>query len=222
MLFDLDGTLLDTAPDLVNALNALLATKNRDPLPYELVRNHVSQGSAAMTRIGFPEVKQSSEFDALRQELLQHYAESICVDTVLFAEIEELLANIEEQQVPWGIVTNKPGWLTDPLLDALKLSQRAACVVSGDTLPQRKPHPDPLLHACKLIGNSPDCSIYIGDDPRDIHAGNAAGMYTCVARYGYIEPGMEVDAWGADFTIASPKELTQYIQFAKHIHNVGT
>ena len=222
VFFDLDGTLLDTAPDLVNALNALLATNNRNPLPFDQVRNHVSQGSAALTRIGFPEVKQDSEFEPLRQQLLQYYADSICVDTAPFAEIEELLACIEEQQVPWGIITNKPAWLTDPLLDSLDLTRRAACVVSGDTLPQRKPEPEPLLHACELIGAAPSHSIYIGDDPRDIHAGNAAGMYTCVARYGYIEPGAEVDRWGADFTIRSPKELTRFIQLAKHIHNMAT
>ncbi len=222
VFFDLDGTLLDTAPDLVNALNALLTANNRNPLPFEQVRNHVSQGSAALTRIGFPEVTQDSEFEPLRQELLRYYADSICVDTALFAETEELLKHIEAQKIPWGIITNKPAWLTDPLLDVLDLTHRAACVVSGDTLPQRKPEPEPLLHACELIGASPAHSIYIGDDPRDIHAGNAAGMYTCVARYGYIQPGAEVDRWGADFTIASPKELTQYIQLAKHIHNVGT
>lgn len=222
VFFDLDGTLLDTAPDLASALNALRQSKNRNPLPFDLVRNHVSQGSVALTRLGFPEIIQETEFEPLRQELLQYYADSICVDTTLFAEMEELLVTIEEQQVPWGIITNKPAWLTDPLLEALDLVPRAACVVSGDTLPQRKPHPDPLLHACELIGVSPAHSIYIGDDPRDIHAGNAAGMYTCVARYGYIESDAEVDRWGADFSIASPKELTRYIQFAKHIHNLGT
>lgn len=222
VLFDLDGTLLDTAPDLVNALNTLLAANNRDPLPFDQVRNYVSQGSVAITRLGFPEIKHESEFEALRKEFLQHYANSICIDTSLFAEMDELLTTIEQQQVPWGIVTNKPAWLTDPLLETLGLSKRAACIVSGDSLPQRKPLPDPLLHACKLINVLPTDSVYIGDDPRDIHAGNAAGMYTCVARYGYIEPGMEVDRWGADFAIASPKELTQYIHLGKHINNVGT
>ena len=222
VFFDLDGTLLDTAPDLIDALNVLLLAYDRDPLPYEQVRNHVSQGSVALTRIGFPEVELETEFEPLRQQLLKIYADSICINTSLFSEMEELLNIIEEQKVPWGVVTNKPGWLTNPLLDSLDLSRRAACIVSGDTLPQRKPHPDPLLHACKMINVSPIHSIYIGDDPRDIHAGNAAGMYTCVARYGYIEPGTEVDRWGADFTIESPKELTQFIRLAKHIHNVGT
>lgn len=222
VLFDLDGTLLDTAPDLLNALNTLLAKKKRPSLSLEKVRNYVSQGSVALTRLGFPEVKDEEKFNALRLELLDLYAESICVDTKLFSHMEDLLLNIEAQGVPWGVVTNKPDWLTQPLLKKLALHKRAACVVSGDSLPQRKPLPEPLLHACELIRASPTYSLYVGDDPRDIYAGNAAGMYTCVARYGYIQPGAEVDRWGADFTIASPKELTQYIQLAKHIHNVGT
>ena len=222
VLFDLDGTLLDTAPDLTNALNSLLIANHKQPLALSQVRNYVSQGSVALTRLGFPEITETSTFEDLRQQLLQAYAQAICVDTKLFEQMEELLLVIEQQQVPWGIVTNKPDWLTQPLLDALALSERAACIVSGDSLPQRKPLPEPLLYACELIGTSPTYSLYVGDDPRDIHAGNAAGMYTCVARYGYIDPGMEVDRWGADFTIASPNELTQYIQLTKHIDDVGT
>lgn len=222
VLFDLDGTLLDTAPDLTNALNSLLQTNNKPALALSQVRNYVSQGSVALTRLGFPEITDAAEFEELRQQLLQAYAQAICVDTKLFEQMEELLLAIEQQQVPWGIVTNKPDWLTQPLLEALDLTKRTACVVSGDSLPQRKPLPEPLLHACNLIGTSPTYSLYIGDDPRDIHAGNAAGMYTCVACYGYIDPGMEVDRWGADFTIRSPNELTQYIQLTKHINDVGT
>ena len=222
VLFDLDGTLLDTAPDLVNALNALLANKDKPPLAFEQVRNYVSQGSVALTRLGFPEVKDESSFNALRKELLDLYAQSICIDTKFFDQMEDLLIEIEKQNVPWGVVTNKPGWLTLPLLQALSLTERAACIVSGDSVSQRKPLPDPLLHACKLMSVSPTYSIYVGDDPRDIYAGNAAGMYTCVAGYGYIDPVMEIDRWGADFTIASPNELMQHIQLTKDINDVGT
>lgn len=222
VLFDLDGTLLDTAPDLVNALNALLVKKGKSPLALEQVRNYVSQGSVALTRLGFPEAKDEATFNALRLELLDLYSQSICVDTKFFDHMEDLLVTIESQNVPWGVVTNKPDWLTQPLLQTLSLTERAACIVSGDSVPQNKPFPDPLLHACKLMGVSPIYSIYVGDDPRDVYAGNAAGMYTCVARYGYIDPVMEVDRWGADFTIASPIELMQYIQLTKNIDDVGT
>ncbi len=222
VLFDLDGTLLDTAPDLAKALNELLTLNSKPPLPYKQIRNIVSQGSVALTRLGFPEVTEGSAFEKLRLKLLDCYAESICVETTLFDEMEKLLTTIEKEEVPWGVVTNKPGWLTQPLLQKLSLLDRAACVVSGDTISHRKPHPDPLLHACKQLEVSPNYSMYIGDDPRDIYAGNAAGMYTCVASYGYIEPGLEVDRWGADFSIASPIELFKYIQLTKQIDDVGT
>ena len=222
VLFDLDGTLLDTAPDLASALNALLTKNKKSPLPFEEIRKTVSQGGAALTRLGFPEVTDETAFENLRQDLLRIYAESICIDSGLFEEMEDLLNTIENEQVPWGIVTNKPGWLTTPLLQQLDLLDRAACVVSGDTLPHRKPLPDPLLHACKQLGLSPTYTLYIGDDPRDIYAGNAAGMYTCVASYGYIEPSLEIDRWGADFAIASPGELIKFIQLTKNINDVGT
>lgn len=217
VLFDLDGTLLDTAPDLTLALNQLLASKNKPPVAPEDARNHVSQGAVAVTRLGFPEVTDKSEFEKLRQEFLQYYANNICVKSSLFPGMETLLQTIEDNNTLWGVVTNKPGWLTDPLLDALSLSDRAACVVSGDTLQKRKPHPDPLLHACKCINLSPEYTVYIGDDPRDIHAGNAAGMYTCVAKFGYIDAMYDTDTWGADFSIEHPDELMQHILLSKPI-----
>jgi phosphoglycolate phosphatase len=129
--------------------------------------------------------------------------------------MEALLTLMEENKTPWGIVTNKPGWLTIPLLDALSLSDRAACIISGDTLEKRKPHPDPLLHACKSINLLPENTIYLGDDPRDIYAGNAAGMYTCIAKFGYIDSMYDTDTWGADFSIDYPGQLMQHIQLSK-------
>ncbi len=222
MLFDLDGTLLDTAPDLVLALNNLLKCHNRPSVEFEKLRNLSSQGSVALTRYGFPDVTNDEQFELLRQQFLQHYADSICVDTRLFDQMETLLQTIEEQKIPWGIVTNKPGELTQSLLDKLSLSSRPSCIVSGDTLTVRKPHPEPLLLASKTIQLSPHHTIYIGDDPRDIYAGNSAGMYTCVARYGYIEPDIDTDQWGADFTINSPLELLNHIQLSTPINEVGT
>ncbi|MEM7304625.1 MAG: phosphoglycolate phosphatase [Pseudomonadota bacterium] len=217
VLFDLDGTLIDTAPDLTLALNQLLASKNKPPVSFEEARNHVSQGAIAVTRLGFPEVTDKIKFEQLRQEFLRYYAENICIKSALFTGMAELLSKIEASGACWGIVTNKPGWLTVPLLDALSLSQRAACVISGDTLEKRKPHPDPLLYACEIINLSADNSIYIGDDPRDIYAGNAAGMYTCVAKFGYIDSMHDTDTWGADFSIDHPDELEQHIKLSNPI-----
>ena len=222
VLFDLDGTLLDTAPDLVLALNNLLISHNRPSVEFDKLRNLASQGSVALTRYGFPEVTNDAQFEKLRQEFLQHYADSVCVDSELFNGMETLLQTIEAQNIPWGIVTNKPGDLTKSLLDKLSLSNRPACIVSGDTLAVSKPHPDPLLLASKTIQLSPHHTIYLGDDRRDIYAGNAAGMYTCVARYGYIEPDIDTDQWGADFTITSPLELLNHIQLSAPINEVGT
>ncbi len=222
VLFDLDGTLLDTAPDLVLALNNLLESHNRPSVEFDKLRNLASQGSVALTRYGFPEVNNDAQFEQLRQEFLQHYADSVCVDSKLFNGMEMLLQTLETQNIPWGIVTNKPGDLTKLLLEKLSLSSRPACIVSGDTLDVRKPHPDPLLFASNTIQLSPQHTIYLGDDPRDIYAGNAAGMYTCVARYGYIEPDIDTDQWGADFTINNPLELLNHIQLSAPINEVGT
>lgn len=222
VLFDLDGTLLDTAPDLILALNNLLKSNDRPSVEVNKLRNLASQGSIALTRYGFPDVTNDAQFEQLRQEFLQHYADSVCVDSELFNGMESLLQTIEGQNIPWGIVTNKPGDLTQSLLEKLSLSSRPACIVSGDTLAVRKPHPDPLLLASKIIQLSPHHTIYLGDDPRDIYAGNAAGMYTCVARYGYIEPDINTDQWGADFTINNPLELLNHIQLSAPINEVGT
>ena len=222
VLFDLDGTLLDTAPDLVLALNTLLKHHDRPSVDVSKLRHLASQGSIALTRYGFPEVTNATQFEQLRQEFLQHYAESVCVDTEFFNGMESLLESIEAQRIPWGIVTNKPGDLTKALLEKLSLSDRPACVVSGDTLTVRKPHPEPLLFASEKIQLSPHHTIYLGDDPRDIYAGNAAGMYTCIAQYGYIEDDTDTDQWGADFTINHPLELLNHIQLSTPIHEVGT
>tara|TARA_R110002049_G_scaffold147342_1_gene310133 strand:- start:97471 stop:98169 length:699 start_codon:yes stop_codon:yes gene_type:complete len=222
VLFDLDGTLLDTAPDLVLALNNLLKCHDRPGCDFDKLRNLASQGSVALTRYGFPEITCDQQFESLRQQFLQHYAKSICVETRLFNGMEQLLQTIENQDIPWGIVTNKPEELTHSLLEKLSLSSRPSCIVSGDTLTVRKPNPEPLLLASETIKLSPHHTIYIGDDPRDIYAGNAAGMYTCVARYGYIEPDVDTDQWGADFTINNPQELLNHIQLSAPINDVGT
>lgn len=220
VLFDLDGTLLDTADDLVNALDALLASVGRPPADRQIARSQVSQGSVALTRLGFPEVLDTDEFERLRLQFLDHYNAAVCIDTAAYAGIETILKWIEAAGIPWGIVTNKPGFLTAQVLAHLGLDQRAACVVSGDTLPRRKPHPDPLLLACQQIQRQPQHCLYVGDDPRDIHAGNAAGMYTAVAAYGYVDPQMDVNTWGADFIVDQPLAIQQIVSLSSRIPKV--
>ena len=209
VLFDLDGTLADTAPDLAGALNHVLKTHNHKPLPYETIRPHVSHGGIALTTLGFGE--NHPEFDSLYKELLAHYENNIANETTLFAGMNELLLELEDKNINWGVVTNKPGWLTEPLLLKLNLTSRAATIVSGDTLKERKPHPAPILHACKEAGSEPPECLYVGDAKRDIEAGNAAGMPSIVALFGYIAESDITDDWGAHASINHPKEILSII-----------
>jgi phosphoglycolate phosphatase len=208
LLFDLDGTLADTAPDLAQALNRLLEEHGREPLPFERIRNQVSNGSTAMVRLGFGE---HPRFEALRERFLELYAENLDLESRLFPGMETLLAFLERSGLQWGVVTNKPAFLTDPLMRRLGLEQRAACVVSGDTTAERKPHPEPLFHACRIAGVTPADCIYVGDAERDIEAGRAAGMDTLVALYGYIEPDLDPQDWGACALINEPREILDWM-----------
>ena len=207
ILFDLDGTLLDTAPDLADALNSLLRENRCEPLPYEHIRPVVSHGGMALIKLGFNIDSSDAAFEPLRQRLLDIYRENISRHTQPFPGINELLENIEQRGLNWGIVTNKPGWLTEPLLKDLGLFDRAACVVSGDTLDERKPHPAPMLHACELANSRPEQCVYIGDAQRDIEAGNNAGMQTLVALFGYIQKDDDPYSWNASSLIKQPGDL---------------
>ena len=209
VLFDLDGTLADTAPDLAGALNHVLKAHDYSPLPYDTIRPHVSHGGVALTTLGFG--KDHPDFDALYKELLTHYENNIANETILFDGMNELLLELEKNNINWGVVTNKPGWLTEPLLLELNLSTRAATIVSGDTLKERKPHPAPILYACKEVGSEPSECIYVGDAERDIEAGNAAGMPSIVALFGYIAESDTPDKWGAHASINHPKEILSII-----------
>ncbi|APZ42818.1 phosphoglycolate phosphatase [Acidihalobacter ferrooxydans] len=206
VLFDLDGTLLDTAPDMAGALTALRAEEGLPPLPFEQMRGHVSHGSKGLVDIGFGTALAPERFAALRQRFLDIYAASLCQGTRLFPGMEALLRALESAGIVWGIVTNKPGYLTDPLLHTLGLGARSRCVVSGDTLAQRKPHPAPLLHAATLCGLAPGDCLYIGDAERDIAAGRAAGMRTAIARWGYIDAADRPQTWGADAALEAPAD----------------
>lgn len=211
VLFDLDGTLLDTAPDLANALNAVLQANGRAPLPFEFIRPVVSHGGNALIELGFDLKPGDSGFEPLRRQLLDYYENNIAQQTRLFPGMDEVLAYLETHGIHWGVVTNKPAWLTDPLMEALALSTRAAGIVSGDTLPERKPHPAPLLHACRLIGGDPQQCVYVGDAERDIQAGNSAGMATLVALFGYLLETDRPETWGATALIRQPQEIVDWL-----------
>ena len=211
VLFDLDGTLLDTAPDLADALNTVLVEKHRDTLPYSEILGVVSHGGIALIRLGFGINPSDPDFEPLRQRLLDIYHANIANRTRPFPGMPELLDELELRGLNWGVVTNKPGWLTDPLLRQLALYERAACVVSGDTLTERKPHAAPMLHACEQAGSRPAECVYIGDAERDIEAGRNARMHTLAALFGYFMPEDRPLEWQADGSISQPLELLQWL-----------
>jgi 2-phosphoglycolate phosphatase len=211
VLFDLDGTLLDTAPDLADALNAVLMENNRAPLPFQEIRGVVSHGAIALIRLGFDLDESHPDFQPLRQRLLALYRDNLSRKTRPFPGMDELLDQLETLGYNWGVVTNKPGWLTDPLLKNLGLHDRAACVVSGDTLETRKPHPAPMLHACELIGSKPEHCVYVGDAERDVEAGRNAGMHTLVALFGYFQVHDRPQEWNADGMIHAPSDLLAWL-----------
>jgi len=211
VLFDLDGTLADTAKDLANALNRTLAKHQHPELSFDAIRPHVSHGSIALVRAGFAIETDHPNFNTYRQDILDTYLKNICKETTLFPEMEAVLNTLESANIAWGIVTNKPAYLTDPLAEHMGLATRAACIISGDTTSNSKPHPEPILHACNEAGVSPEQCIYIGDAERDIEAGRRAGTATLTALFGYIAEHDEPELWGADKMIHSPLELIQLL-----------
>jgi N-acetyl-D-muramate 6-phosphate phosphatase len=210
LLLDLDGTLLDTAPDMGGALNRLRLEHGHEPLPAQSIRPIVSHGAVKLVALGFPDAI-GPEFERLRLRFLELYAAHLSEGTRLFPGFESVLATLEASGTPWGIVTNKPGWLTRPLLEALGLSGRAACAVSGDTVAERKPHPLPLLHAAGLLGIATERCVYVGDAERDIQAGRAAGMTTVVAAYGYLSAEDDPLSWQPDGIVEEPGDLLSWI-----------
>lgn len=211
VLFDLDGTLADTAPDLGWAANALREAERLAPLPLATLRPWTSQGVRGLLRIAFGIVPGEAGYDDLAQRFLALYANRLCVDTVLFDGVTELLDNLETLGLAWGIVTNKRMRYTDPLVAQLGLTPRTPCVVSGDTTAEAKPSPLPVLHACQLLDCRPERTLYVGDDRRDIVAGNAAGCRTVAAAYGYLGDSGPLPAWGADLLIEAPRDLAAYL-----------
>jgi N-acetyl-D-muramate 6-phosphate phosphatase len=210
LLLDLDGTLLDTAPDMGGALNRLRQEHGREPLPAGRIRPVVSHGAMKLVALGFPEAT-GPDFERLRLRFLDLYAANLSEGTRLFPGFEQVLATLEALDIPWGIVTNKPGWLTRPLLAAIGLDRRAACAVSGDTVAERKPHPLPLLHAASLLSVAAERCVYVGDAERDIQAGRAAGMTTVVAAYGYLAAEDDPRSWQPDGIVEEPGDLLSWI-----------
>ena len=212
VLFDLDGTLVDTAPDMARALDRVLADVGRPGLAFDTVRPHVSRGAAGLLALAFGDALDPGEHERLRQAFLDHYRRDLAAASRPFPGMEALLARLERSGLRWGVVTNKPGWLTEPLLDALGLAARAACIVSGDTLAQRKPDPEPLLHACARARTRPERAVYVGDDERDVTAGRRAGMRTYVALFGYLGAGSRPEDWGATALVESPADIWAHVR----------
>jgi N-acetyl-D-muramate 6-phosphate phosphatase len=211
VLFDMDGTLLDTAPDMVGALNRLREEHSLEPLPFDVVRSAVSHGAARVVKTGFPSAD-AQHLATLQQRFLDIYRGALCRETRLFAGMGEVLDTLADWHLKSGIVTNKAAWLTDPLLEELGIRGRFACVVSGDTLAERKPHPLPLLHAAALAEVRPDECIYVGDAQRDVQAAHAAEMPALVANYGYLRADEDSTDWGGDGYLNRPLDLLDWLK----------
>jgi phosphoglycolate phosphatase len=211
VLFDLDGTLIDTAPDMVSALDKLCIEEEQTVLPFEVVRPVVSNGSVALVKLAFGDDIEGERLEHLKSRYLKIYEQDVAVDSQLFEGTQTVLDYLSKHNMNWGVVTNKPGWLTLPLMKALGLDHQAACIVSGDSTENRKPHPEPMHYACELAGSTPDECMYVGDARRDIEAGNNAGMKTLIASYGYIGERENTGNWGADALINEPAGILEHL-----------
>jgi len=212
VLFDLDGTLIDTAPDFIRCLNQLRQQHGLEPLPPEQIRRSVSNGARAMVRVGFGLEPDHQDYAGKHSAFLDLYEAGVAVETTLFEGIEELLQTLEARDIPWGIVTNKPARFAVPLIQALGLADRCAALVCPDHVAERKPHPEALFLACTQITADPARAIYVGDHERDIEAGRNAGMRTIAVRYGYIEEPESVDLWQADIIADTVSDLAKLLQ----------
>ncbi|WP_071467610.1 HAD family hydrolase [Polynucleobacter asymbioticus] len=211
IFFDLDGTLADTAPDLVAATNQLLIARNLAPKPYEFLRPYASAGARGLLEGAFGISTDHPDFAVLRDEFFANYENALHVESKLFEDMDSLLDQMDQANLPWGIVTNKSERFTNPLVELMGLHKRSVSTVSGDTTAHAKPHPEPILHAARLANVDPSKSLYVGDDIRDVVAGKAAGMKTVAAAYGYCGCKEPPEAWGADYIVNSPLELLQII-----------
>lgn len=211
VLFDLDGTLIDSAPDLGAAADKMRTDRGLPSLPYELYRPLAGAGARGMLKVAFEITPEHQDFMALREEFFSNYEASLTARTYVFEGVQELIIRLQSLGMPWGVVTNKMARFTDPLTRAMPLFSTAATIVSGDTTPHAKPHPAPLFEAAKQINMAPEFCLYVGDDERDIAAGRAAGMPTVAATYGYLGEKTDVTSWGADLHIDSPIKLLELL-----------
>ena len=210
VLFDLDGTFADTAPDLGRAINTMRTVRGLAPVAIADTRCVTSLGARGLLSVGFGIGPEHADYPAMREEFLRLYENNLCCDTVLFPGIAELIDRLEQRQIIWGIVTNKAERFAKPLLLQLGYGTRAACIIGGDTTGHLKPHPAPLLAAAQAIGVEPPSCVYVGDDERDIQAGRAAGMHTIAVRFGYLNGG-NPESWGADHVVSSPAEIEKLL-----------
>ncbi len=210
VLFDLDGTFADTAPDLGRAINLMRTARGLTPVAIADTRRVTSLGARGLLGVGFGIGPEHADYPAMREEFLRNYENNLCCDTVLFPGIAELIDRLEQREIIWGIVTNKAERLAKPLLQQLGYGTRAACIIGGDTTGHLKPHPAPLLAATQAIHIDPQSCLYAGDDERDIQAGRAAGMRTVAVRFGYLN-GSNPDSWGADSVVSSPAEIEKLL-----------
>ena len=210
VLFDLDGTFADTAADLAYALNCMRASRALHPVAMDVTRPVTSMGARGLLGVGFDVLPGHADYTAMREEFLQIYAQNLCRETCLFPGMSAVIEALQKRELRWGIVTNKAERFARPLLDLLGVIQSAACIIGGDTTPHLKPHPAPLLAACTAMSLAPSECVYVGDDRRDVEAGQAAGMKTVAVRYGYLNGG-NPDDWGADAVIGAPEELLRHL-----------
>jgi len=211
LLFDLDGTLIDSAPDLAGAANDLRALRGLPPCAYETLRPMVGSGARGMVGAAFGVRPGDAEFEPLREQFLAVYTARLLRLTRVFDAVEPVLRALESRGLPWGVVTNKAERFTRPVLAGLGLDQRAAVVISGDSTPHAKPHPAPLLEAARRLGLAPTACVYVGDDLRDVQAGRAAGMRTVAAAWGYLGGAEPIHTWGADFLIEHPAQVLKLL-----------
>jgi phosphoglycolate phosphatase len=210
VLFDFDGTLADTAPDLAAAVNRMRLEQGREPLPIERLRPFASAGARGLVHAGFGVKPEDAEYAALRETFLEYYAERVCEETKLFPGIAELLGELRARAIAWGIVTNKATRFTERIVSLLKLEPD--CVACGDTTPHLKPHPAPLLHAAQQLKLAPENCVYLGDDLRDMKAAHAAGMRPIAVEWGYHHPEQGgPGSWDAAAVIAHPMELIRHL-----------
>ena len=214
VLFDMDGTLLDTAPDFIAICQAMRAERGLAPIADKLIRDEISGGARAMVAVTFSMDPESPGFEALRLEFLERYQRDCAVHSKLFDGMAELLADIEKAHLVWGVVTNKPVRFAQPIMEQLGLAERSALLICPDHVTKSNPDPEPLILACKMLDLDPASVLFVGDDLRDIESGRDAGTKTAAVRYGYINPNDNPDHWGADVVVDHPAELRKVLDNA--------